>query len=341
VGAVVLGVGAGVLIALRDKGTVANPPITSAPPATFAPSPVTTPSASPTPTPTPTVAVPQSAALDGEVIVWPRARNGNWDIALLNLKNGRETRLTKSSREDTFPVLSRDRRSIIYTRVNGDERTLRVMAANGENDRILFRQLPEGCQQLSRPAWGPDNQLAVGCTASSDPKLTLLMLLTLDGKVIRQLDQGRMDDPTFTRDGRSIVYWQNNEGTQDGGALFLVATDGKSDPVRLTKGGSEGEDADPVVSPDGKQIAFRRLTPGFRVLMTARFDGTRLTSKPRERTDGQNDQDPSWSPDGRRLAYKQGPNRNADLRVLDLESGDSTVVVDSSDPETAPAWTAR
>jgi Tol biopolymer transport system component len=77
------------------------------------------------------------------------------------------------------------------------------------------------------------------------------------------------------------------------------------------------------------------------VVMTASFDGTRLTSAPKERTDGQNDQDPSWSPDGLRLAYKQGPNRNADLRVVDLESGDSTVVVDNSEPDTAPAWTPR
>ena len=58
-------------------------------------------------------------------------------------------------------------------------------------------------------------------------------------------------------------------------------------------------------------------------------------------TDGENDQDPSWSPDGQRIAYKQGPSDNADLRVVDLDSGESTVVVKNSEPDTAPAWTAR
>ena len=116
-------------------------------------------------------------------------------------------------------MISRDRRSIIYTRIDDEARTLRVMAADGKGDRALFRQLPESCRQLSRPAWGPDGQLAVACPDTENPNLTRLKLLTLDGRVIRQLDEGRMDDPTFTPDGRSVIYWQDTEGIGDGGAV--------------------------------------------------------------------------------------------------------------------------
>ena len=56
------------------------------------------------------------------MLAWPRARDGNWDIALLDLESGEETPLTTSPAEDTFPVLSRDRRRIVYTQVTTRDR---------------------------------------------------------------------------------------------------------------------------------------------------------------------------------------------------------------------------
>ncbi len=85
--AVVLGVGVGVAVALRNgDDPTADPPVTSAPPTE-----VFTPVISPTPSPTPTAAaVPQSAdPLGDEVLAWPRSRDGNYDIALLDLETGR------------------------------------------------------------------------------------------------------------------------------------------------------------------------------------------------------------------------------------------------------------
>jgi Tol biopolymer transport system component len=179
------------------------------------------------------------------------------------------------------------------------------------------------------------------CGAEANPGLTLLNVMTLDGHLVHRLASiGRMGDPTVTPDGRSVICWRNDQGEGDGGALYRVAIDGESDPVPLTDGG-DGQDADPVVSPDGTQIAFRRIIDGERVVVTAPFDGEQLTDSPTTVSAGENDQDPSWSPDGRRIAYKQGPNDDADLRVVDLESGESTVVVENPEPDTAPAWTSR
>lgn len=175
------------------------------------------------------------------------------------------------------------------------------------------------------------------CASAADADISLLSLVSLDGKVIRQLDHGTLGDPAVSPDGSAVVYWKSAAGRR---GLYSVATDGSSKPVRLTNG-SEGVDADPVISPDGKQVAFRRQTSGPRVIMTMAFDGRRATSTPRARTRGPNDQDPSWSPDGRAIAYKHGPDDNADLWVVDLESGRATQVIDNAEPDTAPAWTTR
>ena len=213
------------------------------------------------------------------------------------------------------------------------------MGADGGGDRELFSALPDGCERMSRPAITPDGQIVVTCVARrSEVTPLLLVTLTAGGAAARQdRSVGRSD-----RDSRRrlVIYWRNEKDKGDGGSLYVTAIDGSSDPVQLTDG-NDGEDADPVCSPDGTQLAFRRLTDDERVVVTAPFDGQQLTEEPTVRSTGENDQDPSWSPDGLRLAYKQGPNRNADLRVVDLDSGASNVVVDNSEPDTAPAWTAR
>jgi Tol biopolymer transport system component len=164
--------------------------------------------------------------------------------------------------------------------------------------------------------------------------------MTLEGEVVRELDEGNLGDPTVTPDGKSVIYWRNDEGSSDGGALYRVAVNGGGSPDQLTEGG-DGEDVDPAVSANGRLLAFSRSTRNGRVIMTAPFDGKELTAEPRARTDGKNDRNASWSPDGLQIAYKSGPDSNGDLYVLDLESGDSERVVDNPEHDTQPAWTPR
>ena len=337
VAAVLLGVGVGVAIALRNRDEPpSDPPATSAPPTE-----TSTPEETPSPSPT-QAALPQSAdPLGDEVLVWPRVRNGNWDIALLDLQSGEETPLTTSPLEDSFPVLTHDRRTVIYNQVTENGIVLRVMGADGRGDRELLGSLPEGCEGVDRPATTPDGLVVMTCVTSQEPTRRMLTVMAPDGTLVRKLTEpGNMGDPAVTPDGQSVVLWINDEGDADGGSLYRVALDGSSKPAKLTDGG-DGGDADPVVSPDGTQVAFRRIADGDRFIVVAPFDGNSLTDTPKIRSGNENDQDPSWSPDGQRLAYKQGPNRNGDLRVVDLESGASSVVVDNADPDTAPAWTAR
>ena len=341
VSAVLLGAVTGIFISQRDKRPVADPPAGS----TLSSPPVSSPaSPSPSPTPSPTrdprSALPASAPLNDQVIVWPRMHNGNWDIALLDLRNGKVTPLTKGGATDWGPVISANRRTIMYTRIVDERPTLRVMAANGKGDRLLFKRPLEECFRLSRPAEAPRGQLVVTCNTEAAPSRSRLLVITLNGMIVRQLDKGRIGDPTVSPGGKWVLYWRSREGNQEGGALYRIALDGKGSRVRLSNG-ADSQDADPAVSPDGGRLAFSRRIGTRRVLMTVRFDGKAPIGNPRRRTDGINDQDLSWSPDGRQIAYKHGPSDNGDLYVVDLASGKSRRVVDNPEPDTVPAWTPR
>ena len=81
------------------------------------------------------------------MLVWPRVRDGNYDIALLDLETGEETPLTTSPLEDSFPVLTHDRRTIIYSQVTEQGLVLRVMGADGRGDRELLSSLAGGLRR--------------------------------------------------------------------------------------------------------------------------------------------------------------------------------------------------
>ena len=276
-------------------------------------------------------------------MVWPRTKDGNYDIGLVDDQGNEGAVLTSSPETDSFPVLSPDRRSVIYGHQGASGGVLHVVGADGKGDRPLFARPPAGCERLGRPDWSSKNLLAVMCGGPQAGKFGRLVLVTLDGTLVRELDSGkRMGDPTFTPDGSQVIYYRNDRGGSDGGldggALYRVPTDGSGEPVRLTDGGN-GTDADPACSPTGSKIAFRRHTGGQRSIVTVDFDGTKVTSEPRRVTPGPRDQDPSWSPSERAIAYKSGSDLDGDLSVVDLDTGTSRRVTDLDEPETAPAWT--
>jgi Tol biopolymer transport system component len=289
------------------------------------------PSASPT---TPAVAtLPQSAQpLANDVIVWPRNLGGNWDITTITAAGAIGQNLTDSPDEDNFPVISADRRTIVYLhRTSPTTRELHVMGADGTGDRPLLATVPPGCADLTRPAFGdrPVPQLVLPCL---DPATgaTTLNLVGLDGTVSKVVDQGALSDPAMTPDGRFVVYWRADGAGQEGGALYRAPLNGQDAPVPITRGGTL-RDNDPAVSPTGDRVAFTRAGKG---IWTVGLGGD---NQEKQLTKQDGDQDPSWSPDGNQITFK----RQDQVWIMNADGGGAHRITKPGDVGTAAAWSPR
>ena len=317
--AVLLGVIAGVLMtSVRELDQAASPP---------------TPPGGPGGDNLPRAAEP----LPDDVLVWRRELNGVWNVSTVDVTDGSTGVELAVGDENGAQVISHDRRTVLYLRNRGDGGIdLHAVSADGSQDRILFSDGRPACPRLRRPAWSAAGLLAIPCGPELAGDHDSLNLMTLDGALLRQLDEGFLGDPTFSADGTRLVYPKTADGNgADCGALYGVLVDGSAAPTRLTSE-KKTRDDDPVFAPEDDVVAFSRSDGDEHWIAMLDLSGnepgevTDLTSGKRV------DRDPSWSPDGTELAFRRGE----DLYVVD-RAGKDRVVVDTDENGTKPAWTPR
>ena len=204
-------------------------------------------------------------------------------------------------------MMQKTRDTIIYL----NSGVLRVMAADGSGDRKLLTRDPAGCSNVQHAAWSlaDANVLVITCKVSS-AKSTLLVV-GMDGKLIRRLDGGKkvIGDFGLSPDGQTVLYWASDTPGH-GGSLYTLPLIGTGDPKRLT---SSDLDDDPSWSPDASQIAFRRKifdgTPnGNNNVFVMNADGSGVRGVGKTKAD---DIKPVWSPDGKDLLIAS--NRKSDF----------------------------
>ena len=340
---IVAGVAAGAVVA--NAGDLPDPQPTPSSSSASA-------SASVTPTATSTSTyepLPQSDAPLGEdQFVVPRGPDDDTRLYLANVSGEGKPRKLSSPKDHhvNSPTLSADRRTLIY--VDRTAQRLRTMAADGSDDRQLFDGLPTRCDQIWHVSWSrtDQNSLVIRCTSANGPNR--LMVIGLDGTVIRMFDDqhDHLDDPVISPDGQSVAYWASDgsDKSPGGGAIYTRALDGSGTPKRLTATVT-GRDADPAWSPDGSQIAFRRR------IVDDNLDVYRMNS------DGSDerrvvkgpavDEKPLWSPDGSQLMIISNRTPDGergdsdDVYLVDVEGGSLKPLGLRSETISTPVWSSR
>jgi Tol biopolymer transport system component len=97
-------------------------------------------------------------------------------------------------------------------------------------------------------------------------------------------------EPVYSPDGAAIAFELDDD-------IYVVGADGAG--LRPVTSGSE-KDTNPTFSPDGRKIAFARITPGGYDIFSIGLDGNGLTQLT---TEEGNDRDPVWSPRGNVIAF--------------------------------------
>jgi len=245
------------------------------------------------------------------------------------------------------PVWSPDRKQIAFAVVGGHvgpRPEIFVMRADGTNARRVTRS-PVGWV-CSNPTWSPDSSRIAYTVFRQDSSMTgvdeafQLFVLDLGTAAARRIGNGVC--PSWSPDGRRLLFIAQAEGMPAEGPLFSCSPDGR-DVVPVVKNKVSHR---ATWSPDGQQIAFAQVTEDLRAtIWIAASNGdtprqlTRHELPPFEDGDmiwtDMADREPVWSRDGKWIVFSRwvnvsawGPSEGATLMKGPAAGGLPQVVSD-------------
>jgi Tol biopolymer transport system component/cytosine/adenosine deaminase-related metal-dependent hydrolase len=258
---------------------------------------------------------------DGRQIAFSTDAPGSYGVVALDLASGATRTIADGPGQEYEPAWSPDGRRVAF--VVDNTRIDVVEVASGTRTTAVSAPADE---VLHAPAWTPDGarlvyyRLAAGRTS---------LLVASPMAAGEPLVAGEEVFPfrVSWRSPREFVYTANGavrSGRLDGGGRhdipFALAV--RVGTARYRKRQRDFDSprprpvlgvGSPVLSPDGRQVAFRALND----IYTMRF-GARPEPLTR---DHWWKQDPAWSPDGRLLSYSSDRGGTLDIWLRDLTSG--------------------
>lgn len=224
------------------------------------------------------------------------------------------------------------RRGIAQTRiayVRGND--IHVVDFDGEQEQAV----PVVGAALS-PAWHPNGQLLAYNTYGPESRIVIHDLRTGRSRNFGAQRNVTNLTPTFTPDGRSLVY---SISTENGADLYLMPLEGDAFPRRVTVGRGS-ENVGPSFSPDGNRITFTSDRTGHPEVYIMDADGTNADIFTAFDFGDQNDRaSPDWSPDGRQIAFQSridGRFQVFTMSIRDRQPRQLTSEGENEDPSWAP-----
>ena len=324
----------------------AAPPAATVPTATPSPTAVP-PSPSDTPTPAPTA---PSANTPGGRLAFSSNRDGKPEIYVISLPGGSAVRLTNNNADDWLPDWSPDGRKIAFTSHRTGSYDLWVMNGNGSGQKAWVKT--GSWDEYAR--WAPDGQrLSFSSTANTEgvPN-SEIFVRQADGSLV-QLTSSTAEDQwaDWSPDGR-IVY---TEGYKDDSNwdIFIMNGDGSGRMIWL---GEATCDVQPTWSPDGRWIAFLRISADTNGNGRIDFEdagdvwvGSASGGGLRPVTSGFWATTPAWSPDSQWLAFtrlsdsnhdgRSDQNDRAEIWAVPFGGGEPVSLVQGPSRDGDPSWT--
>lgn len=245
----------------------------------------------------------------------PADRADDPEIFVVDPQTRATRNLTRSPYPDLDPAWSPDGRRLAYI-YDSEGPGLYLSRADGRGARLVSRR------GLEAPAWSPTgNEIALMATIPGQLEGTVreAVYIWSHGRPLRRLTHPETTNPSWSPDGRFIVFEDTDDGPRP--TIWVIGTDGHG--KRRLGFGSE-----PSWSPDGRWIAF--ADRGQIRLM--RPDGNR-------RRLGVLGVSPAWSPDGKWIAYARRKAIGHAIWIMRADGSDRRRLTDAPwSRDDTPAW---
>lgn len=221
---------------------------------------------------------------------------------------------------------------MVYISVIEGRQQLFVMNADGSGSRQITRD----DAQHEDPAWSPDGRRIAFVLVSNGRRI--IHLINPDGSGLEALTPATQSTlhPSWSPDSRRILYCTDDDlrpPVKNEAEIYAIDIATR----RIETLVSGGVNTFPMLSPDGRRLAFRRMVgESNSEVFVANADGSsprNLTSHPA--FDGW----PAWSPDGRRIAFASNRGSAYQIWVMDADGGNVRLVANTEGRATVPRWT--
>ena len=273
---------------------------------------------------------------DGTKIAFSSDRGDapNYNVWILDLASGRLTQVTTDRGDDYMPTWGPGDREIAFIGTRNGEQGVYATTVAGMTERSLAR----GTGRADAPSWGPSGALVYHVTGSGTSRFEISGTPVTGGENVFafKASWASAADFYYVSDGkiRKRSTTGGDARTIDFSATFTVT------PANYVKRRRDFDSraprtalgvVRPVISPDGKQVAFAALGDIYAMA---------VGGKPQNLTrDVAFDTDPAWSPDGSQLVYASDKGGQLmDLWVRDMRSGMSRRLTSIATSALGPAW---
>jgi TolB protein len=263
-------------------------------------------------------------------VVFAAIANGNTDIYRVDDESGAPIRLTNAAGDDFAPAWSPKKDSIAFLSSRNGAPALWFMDWNGESKR----QISEAGTVINDFRWAPDSK-SIGIEIANG-NLSWIAVLDIETEEVEPL--------TSRSENAKIGDW-----SPDGEWLLYAAVGGESTGIRRRNPNgvdeitvTTGLDTNPRWSPDGRSIAFNRVTGADGNssidLVVSDRDGEKQTNVAPDDFD---ETSFDWAPDSKRILFVSESSGNAEIYTVAPDGKDMKQLTSNRVIDANPRWNSN